>query len=118
MVLSGLVVLAFVIYHLLHFTLGAFDPSYAKLIDAQGRHDVYRMVILGFSNPAVSISYLVAMVLLGMHLHHGASSVFQTLGLTGKKHRKWISCVGPLLAAVVIVGNSSIPLSVMAGWLK
>lgn len=115
LLLSGLVVLAFVVYHLLHFTAGVTDPSHFALHDASGRHDVYSMVVLGFSQPVVSGAYIVAMLLLGMHLTHGIASVFQTLGLNEPKYRPLLTALGPVLAWLLVAGNISIPLSVLLG---
>ena len=78
---SGLIVFAFIVYHLLHFTFGVTDPSAHTLKDNMGRHDIYGMVIAGFSNPIVSASYIFAMGLLCMHLSHGFFSLFQSLGI-------------------------------------
>ena len=74
--LSGLVVLAFVLFHLAEFTWQAFTPEYRSWHDVQGRHDVYRMVIAGFSNPFVTGFYILAIGLLAMHLSHGIASLF------------------------------------------
>ena len=82
MLTSGLVIFAFVIYHLLHFTVGVTDPDSHHLIDAEGRHDVYSMVMLGFRNVYVSLAYIAAMFFLGLHLSHASSSIFQTLGIS------------------------------------
>ena len=117
MVLSGLVVLAFVIYHLLHFTLGVTDPSHYHLHDAQGRHDVYSMFIYGFKNVYVAVWYMISMVLLGMHLNHGASSLFQSLGLNGPRYSSLIERIGPVFATIIVIGNISMPLAVLMGWL-
>lgn len=117
MVLSGLVVLAFIIYHLLHFTLGVTDPSHYHLHDAQGRHDVYSMFIYGFKNVYVAVAYIVAMVLLGMHLNHGASSLFQSLGLNGPRYSNLTERIGPVFATIIVIGNISMPLAVLMGWL-
>jgi len=81
MLLSGLAVFAFVLYHLLHFTVGVTHPEIMQFRDTQDRPDVYRMMILGFSHPAVSGMYILALVLLYLHLNHGISSFFQSLGL-------------------------------------
>ena len=113
--LSALVLLAFVIYHLLHFTLGVTHPDHKALVDAAGRPDVYSMVILGFQQPIVAISYVVAMLLLGLHLSHGASSMFQSLGLHHPQYNGFIDNVGPVLAGIIVVGNCSMPLAVLLG---
>lgn len=115
MKLSGLVVLAFVVYHLLHFTLGGAVPDDTNLLDAQGRKDIYKMVVLGFQQPAVSASYIIAMVLLGLHLNHGATSLFQSLGLRNVKYNTMIDKIGPALSLFVVVGNCSMPIAVLTG---
>jgi len=118
MLSSGLVILAFVIYHLLHFTLGVTDPKNHKLVDQAGRHDVYSMVVLGFQNVYVSGAYIIAMTFLALHLSHASSSIFQTLGVSDRKTRKKLYLAGQALALVILIGNASIPISVMLGWLR
>ena len=113
---SGLVILAFLIYHLLHFTFGVTDPQSQQLVDARGRHDVYSMVVLGFQNVYVSVAYLVAMVFLGLHLSHAAFSIPQTLGLATAKTRIGFHYAGVILAAIITIGNISIPVAVLAGY--
>jgi succinate dehydrogenase / fumarate reductase cytochrome b subunit len=118
MLLSGIMVLCFIVYHLLHFTVQSIDPSYLTLHDAQGRHDVYRMMILGFSNPYASGFYIVAVGLLAMHLHHGIMSMCQTLGLnTGKLRPLWEKG-GPALSWLIFLGYASIPVAILAGIVK
>ena len=109
---SGYIMFAFIVYHLLHFTIGVTDAS-AYEYKQQG--DVYSMVVVGFQQPIVSISYVVAMVLLSMHLSHGVSSVFQTLGFNHPKYNKLFSKVGPAIGAFVSLGFISIPAGVLAG---
>ena len=113
--LSALVLFAFIVYHLLHFTLGVTHPDHKALVDAAGRPDVYSMVVLGFKQPVVAISYIVAMLLLGLHLSHGASSMFQSLGMHHKKYNGFLNAIGPVLATVIVVGNCSMPLAVLFG---
>ena len=78
-----------------------------------GRPDVYKMGYLGFSNPLIAGSYIVSMLLLGLHLSHGASSMFQSLGLHHAKYNGFIDRVGPVLATVIVVGNCSMPIAVL-----
>src|SRR5262249_37841964 len=78
MIWSGVILLAFVVYHLLHFTFGVTNPAEFDVHDAKGRHDVYRMVIAGFSNPVLSFSYMLAVGFLCIHLSHGFASVFRS----------------------------------------
>src|SRR5688572_19050900 len=85
MMMSGLIIAAFIIYHLLHFTvqtqgINLTGKDFHTLVDAKGRHDVFAMMVTGFSNVWVSLFYIVAMALLCLHLSHGVSSMFQSLG--------------------------------------
>src|ERR1700731_3007053 len=98
MIISGLIVLCFVIYHLLQFTLHVTDPEFRKLHDSLGRPDVYRMLILGFSHPLVSFFYVLALFLLASHLSHGFASVVQTLGINNRKIGNSVSIGGQTLA--------------------
>ncbi len=128
MLLTGLVILAFVIYHLLHFTLGITDPTHFKrnTLDvplyrpldpaARPEYDVAAMVVGGFRQPLVSLAYVVATVFLALHLWHGATSWFQSLGLNGRGYDKVINRVGPVIALIVLIGNCSIPLAILAGY--
>jgi succinate dehydrogenase / fumarate reductase cytochrome b subunit len=110
---TGLIVLAFIVYHLLHFTVGAVQHDSYVLADAKGRHDVYRMVVIGFSSVPVAISYIVAMALLCFHLSHGVTSMFQSLGLNHPKYNGFFDKAGPVFAIIIFVGNTSIPLAVL-----
>ncbi len=119
MAMSGLILLAFLAFHLLHFTLGGGPlKTQFNLIDAYGRHDVYNMVVLGFQKPAVAISYVVAMLLLCLHLSHGVTSLFQSLGLNHPKYNGIFNLAGPVIATLVLVGNCSMPIAVLAGLVK
>ena len=118
MALSGLVLLAFVVYHLMHLTLGIIHPEYYGLRDMQGRHDVYSMTVLGFREPAIALSYIAAMGLLGMHLVHGVASAFQSMGWNRPKLFPLVGVFGRALALVIVIGNISIPLSCWLGVIK
>ena len=119
MIISGIIILAFLIYHLMHFTLGIGNEYYAGGYNLpDGHHDVYRMVIDGFSVWYVSAFYIFAMALLCSHLSHGFSSIFQTLGLRTERTWPIIRGAGLIYAAVIFFGNISIPISVMAGIVK
>jgi len=114
MMMTGLVVLAFVIYHLLHFTFHQFAPRGIGL-DDQGRKDVYTMVIQGFSNSAITLSYLVAHVFLLFHLLHGISSAFQSLGWNNDTINPLVKKGLPALAVIIVFGKMSIALSIWLG---
>jgi succinate dehydrogenase cytochrome b subunit len=111
---SGLIVFAFIVYHLMHFTLGVTNPEFMDLHDGN-RHDVYRMVIEGFRNPYVSSFYIVSMGLLCLHLSHGVSSLFQSLGIRRKTTLAAFNRFAQISAIVIFVGNCSIPISILAG---
>jgi len=119
MIVSGFTVLCFVLFHLGHYTLHVGNEfGTEKYIDAEGRHDVYSMVIDGFSNKLISLFYLTGMVLLCSHLGHGVSSVFQTLGLATDRNWPLIKKAGNAYALVLFLGFASIPLSVIFGFLS
>ncbi len=116
--MSGLIVLAFVVYHLLHFTLGVTNPEYLQLVDSHGRADVYRMVVTGFQNVVVSVVYIIAMLLLAMHLSHGVTSFFQSIGLNHPRYNRLFKRLGPISAIIIFIGFVSIPFSVLSGMVK
>jgi succinate dehydrogenase / fumarate reductase cytochrome b subunit len=118
MIVSGLIVLCFVIYHLLQFTAQVTDPAFREVHDSIGRHDVYRMLILGFSHPLVSLFYVVALFLLTTHLSHGFASVVQTLGINNRKIGQFVSTAGQTLAWVIFAGYISIPVTILLGIVK
>jgi len=108
MIWSGLTILAFVVFHILHFTVRT-DAELAKL----GETSPWHMVIRGFESPLVSLFYVVAMTLLCSHLSHGVSSIFQTLGLRTKKTAKPIAIFSKAYALAIYVGFISIPIAVL-----
>lgn len=116
--MSGLIILAFIIYHLLHFTFGATNPEYLGYHDPAGRHDVYQMMIAGFSNVWVSIFYIVAMGLLCLHLSHGVSSMFQSLGLRRRAITRSINLFARTMALVIFIGNVAIVVAVLTRLVK
>jgi succinate dehydrogenase / fumarate reductase cytochrome b subunit len=116
MALSGLVVLSFLIFHVLQFAAGMSPHSH--LYDLEGRHDVAAMIIKSFHNPWVSGFYLLSLGLLGMHLSHGISSVFQTFGLNGRKSAGLIKNGALLASWALMLGFASIPVASVAGYLK
>lgn len=120
MIISGLILLAFIIFHLAHFTFGWVNPQYLEFKDPLNlsRHDVYRMMIVGFSNPIVSAFYIVSMGLLLLHLSHGVSSTFQSLGLRSIKTFGFFDKLAKITALALFLGNSAIPLAILLGWLK
>jgi succinate dehydrogenase / fumarate reductase cytochrome b subunit len=121
MVMSGLIVLCFVIFHILDFTTFTVSPQFAHLTqtlpDGAERHNVYAMVVTGFHRPLASCFYILGMILLCMHLSHGFGSFVQTLGLNSRRIEPWLINGGRALAVVVCLGYISIPIAVMIGLL-
>jgi succinate dehydrogenase / fumarate reductase cytochrome b subunit len=142
MALTGLVLLAFVVFHLAHYTWGLVqgvdlvtaqrvaDPATGEvavkppgthvgnvllLRDALGRPDVYAMTYYGFKNPVLTALYVLAMVALYLHLSHGVSSLFQSLGLSNARLQPVLFRLGLLVAVLVSLGNIALPLSVLFG---
>ena len=119
MVVSGLVVLAFIIFHLLHFTARKFNPQFPLLkLDPLNRYDVYSMMVYGFQNVYVSIFYIVGLFLLTLHLTHGSSSFFQSLGLNNQKLTPRLAVGGRIFAWLLFIGYTSIPVAVLIGFIK
>lgn len=119
MVASGLVVLIFIIYHLAHFTVRVTDRRFALLkADPLGHNDVYSMMVYGFQNPFVSAFYLLGLFLLTLHLCHGASSFFQSLGLNDKKLNPRLALAGRVFAWALFLGYSAIPVAVLLGLVR
>lgn len=123
MLMSGLIVGSFIIYHLLHFTVqmpgvNFTGKDFRVLMDGQQRHDVYLMVKLGFSKPIVAIFYMVAVGLLCLHLSHGLRAMFQSVGF---KNRAWGPAIDRFAVAAslaLFVGYAAVPVGVMLGWVR
>lgn len=115
MMISGLTVLAFVFYHLAHYTWGITDPELMALVDDEGHHHTYNMLVMGFSSPLVSGFYILAQVLLAFHLSHGFSSAARTLGVSNKDLYEKIRMAGIAFSVIVALLYISIPCSVLFG---
>ena len=121
MIWTGLMILAFLVYHILHFTSGTADPSIYGHMETYGpnglfeRHDAYLMVVQGFQKPIVSIIYVVGVILMGFHLSHAIQSMFQTLGLNHPKYDALISKGTFIWAVVIVLCLISIPFAILFG---
>jgi len=119
MVVSGLVVLAFIIYHLAHFTVRVTDRRFGLLkADPLGHYDVFSMMVYGFQNYYVSGFYVLGLFLLALHLSHGSSSFFQSLGLNDQKLTPRLAIGGRILAWLLFIGYTSIPIAILLGLIK
>jgi succinate dehydrogenase / fumarate reductase cytochrome b subunit len=110
---SGPIVLAFIIFHLLHLTAGYIHPGAAYI-----EGDVYHNVVSGFQVWWVSLSYIVAISLLGLHLRHGLWSMFQTLGIHQPQYTLRFKNAAMVIALLITLGYISIPISVLLGLVK
>jgi succinate dehydrogenase / fumarate reductase, cytochrome b subunit len=108
---GGVILFAFIVFHLLHLTLGTVHPAFRS-------GDVYHNLVSGFQVWPVSVFYMVAMVLLGLHLDHGVWSMCQTLGLSHPRYKRWARAAARGFAVVIVAGNGSFPLAVLAGWIR
>jgi succinate dehydrogenase / fumarate reductase cytochrome b subunit len=127
MMMSGLIVAAFIIYHLLHYTVMVqainftgkdFHNLTESLPNHEERHDIYRMMILGFQQPLVSLFYLVGVGLLCLHLSHGISAMFQSLGWKKYPYGPCLDRGARCVAAVIFLGYASIPVSILLRWIQ
>ena len=116
MIWSGPIIAAFVIFHVLHLTVGSVVPLHTL---PNGDMDVRANVITGFQqHPAIAILYIIAMALLCLHLYHGLWSMFQSLGINHPRYTPILKKFAAAFAWFVAIGNISIPVSVMLGVLK
>jgi succinate dehydrogenase / fumarate reductase cytochrome b subunit len=106
--LTGVVILLFVVFHLADLTWGTLNPDFK-------RGDVYRNLVASFERPAVAAIYIVANIALGIHLFHGAWSMFQSLGLNNPKWNAWRRSFAIGFAGLVAVANISFPVAVLTG---
>ncbi len=117
MIWTGLIILGFVIYHLLHFTLQITSPYFiaSSHPDNFGRPDVFKMVILSFQKISIALIYALSITALALHLSHGVQSIFQTLGLNGDYLMPKIKALGLALALILSIGYLSIPAAIQLG---
>lgn len=117
---SGVILLAFIVYHLLHFTVKSTDPRFHELTpfvlaDGTAVHDVYSMVALGFQCPLISGFYILSVGLLCLHLAHGISSMFQSLGIRNALWRGRLDKVALAVGVLLFAGFAAIPAAVLLG---
>jgi len=105
---SGVLVLLYVVYHLMHFTWGNVHPDFIP-------GDAYHNLVTGFQVVPVALVYVVANLLLGLHLYHGLWSLFQSLGWSHPRYNSWRRSFAVAFAVIVTLGFISVPLAVLAG---
>ena len=116
MIWTGLLIAAFVVYHLLQFTVKV-TPDVAWTAGVQVV-DVYKMVVTSFSNALIAVLYFAAMVMLFLHLSHGIPSFLQTMGWNNDKTEPYFGIGGKVIAAFLMLAYISIPAVILAGLLK
>jgi len=135
MAVSGGVILIFIIFHILHFTVHAFNPEYGQwktaISDPSGIFqaiapvgvgesvpDVYRMVTDAFSHPWIAGFYILSMAFICLHLSHGIRSAFQSFGFTSPGVRCFQCFIANIVAIIIFVGMSAVPAAVLFGFVK
>jgi succinate dehydrogenase / fumarate reductase, cytochrome b subunit len=120
MMMSGIIVAVFIVYHLLHFTvmtqaINLSGKDFHDLTDSEHRHDIHRMMIIGFQQPVVSLFYIVGVGLLSLHLSHGISAMFQSLGWKDRAYGPCLDRAAKWGALLIFLGYVSIPISILLG---
>ena len=142
MLLSGIIIAVFIVYHLLHFTAQVkaingsgldfhqfYEPGPAgaaaatagpsgEAAGSHGRHDIFKMMVVGFRAPWVSAFYILGMGLLCLHLSHGASSMFQSLGWKNDAYRPFLDKAAQVVAVLIFIGYTAIPVAILCGYGK
>jgi succinate dehydrogenase cytochrome b subunit len=111
---SGVILALFIVYHLLHLTAGAVGFQPGQFVHLS----VYHNVVAGFSVWYVSLFYILAMACLCLHLDHGIWSMLQTLGWNNARTTPALQGLSRIVALVVFVGFISVPIAVLAGWVR
>ncbi len=109
--LGGITLLLFIVYHLLHLTVGVAHGDFI-------RGDVYHNMVTGLSHPLVAGFYILSMLALGAHLHHGVWSMLQTLGLSSDRLEGPLKKLSLAMGLVIVVGNCSMPIAILAGLIQ
>jgi succinate dehydrogenase / fumarate reductase cytochrome b subunit len=111
---SGVLLAIFVIFHLAHFTFGAVGFQPGQFVHLA----VYQNVVAGFSNWPIAVFYILAMAALCLHLDHGIWSTFQTLGWNTSDNQPVLRTLSRIIAILVFLGFSSVPVAVLLGWVR
>jgi succinate dehydrogenase / fumarate reductase cytochrome b subunit len=114
MIWTGLLILTFLVYHLLHFTV-RITPDIVLTADEVGRFDVFTMVVSSLRVTAIAAVYIFAMAVLFLHTRHGIQSFLQTLGLSNDALQPKYILAGKLISALFLIGYGAIPVLALAG---
>jgi succinate dehydrogenase / fumarate reductase cytochrome b subunit len=108
---GGVIIVLYVVYHLMHFTLGTVHPDFRP-------GDVYHNLVVGFQSWPVAAVYVLATGALGFHLYHGVWSALQTLGINHARYNRYRRAVAAVVAVGLFLGFVSVPVAVLAGVLR
>lgn len=108
---GGIIILAFVVYHILHFTTGTVHNDFIP-------GDAYHNLVAGFQNPLIALAYIVAVSALAFHLYHGIWSVFQTVGANNPRYNRFRRPLAGVLTGLIYLGFIIVPVAVTAGWIS
>jgi succinate dehydrogenase / fumarate reductase cytochrome b subunit len=117
MIWTGGIILLFLLYHLLHFTLQVTNPEFSGT-DALGRFDVFKMIVLSFQNTLIAGGYVVALIAVLLHLFHGIQSFVQTFGMNSDKSIPCVEKTGRGVAFLLFLAYVSIPVVIFLGILN
>jgi succinate dehydrogenase / fumarate reductase cytochrome b subunit len=117
MLISGLLIFIFILFHLAHLTLGWISTTSLTLVDNNHMLDVYNNVVRGFQNPLINLFYIFSMLLIGLHLHHALKSIFQTLGFHHENFKQLLKVMSPIIIIALVIAFIAIPLAVVLGYL-
>jgi succinate dehydrogenase cytochrome b subunit len=111
MMLSGPIIAAFVVFHLLHLTTGTIHPNFVEL-------HAYENLVSGFMVIPFAVVYIVVMILIGFHLNHGIWSMFQSVGFSHPRYTPMIKTFAAVFSWILIAGFISVPLAVLTGLVR
>jgi len=117
MLMSGIIIFVFIVYHILHYTvqvqsINLTGQNFVSFEDPQKRHDIFKMMVFGFSNIWVSGFYILGIALLCLHLSHGVSSMFQSVGWKNEAYGPFLDKAARVTAVLIFLGYSSIPVAI------
>jgi len=105
---TGIIIALFIVFHLLDLTWGPANPDFV-------RGDPYNNLVYSMQRVPVAIVYILANIALAVHIFHGAWSMFQSLGWNSPRYNSWRRAFAVAFAAVITIGNVSMPLLVVTG---
>ncbi len=118
MIVSGLVIFVFIVFHIIHLTLGWLPSTSFEVPVGEKMIDVYSNVIRGFQQPGITLFYIFSLLVIGLHLHHAFKSLFQTLGFHHQNFHQALDLLAPVVIILLTLAFISIPVAVWFGFLS